>query len=95
MVRRVLPVLYAALGTAYAGAAGFSEAPHSGQLVLLAGACLCAVAYEMVTGTGAPSSKKDLSPVVIAGQVCTGPHQKNFLVTANLCHFGAKLEPVF
>lgn len=44
----MLLVLLTALGTASAGVASFTEAPHPGQLVMLGIASGCAVAYEII-----------------------------------------------
>jgi hypothetical protein len=50
MIRRALTVLLAALATACASAAGFSEAPSVGQLVFVVAACLFAAGLQVVTG---------------------------------------------
>lgn len=60
MARRLLLVLFTALGTACAGAAGFSEAPHEAQLVTLALACSFVVAHEMISTSWIQNIKKPL-----------------------------------
>jgi hypothetical protein len=47
MVRRAMTVLLAALAAASAGAAGFTEAPHAGQLAALVAACIFAAALQL------------------------------------------------
>jgi hypothetical protein len=49
MIHRAPTVLLAALGTACASAAGFAEAPHTGQLAFLIAACVLAAALQTVT----------------------------------------------
>ncbi|MGH3776502.1 MAG: hypothetical protein ACRDRR_12360 [Pseudonocardiaceae bacterium] len=49
MVRLVLTVLFAALGAACAGVAGFSDPPDARQLVALMGACIFVAAYQITT----------------------------------------------
>jgi hypothetical protein len=51
-------VLFAALAAACAGAAGFTEAPHAGQLAALAGACVFAAALQTMDNADAAPSKK-------------------------------------
>ena len=49
MVLRALTVLFAALVTACAGAAGFNDAPHTGQVVILISAAIFSGAFQALT----------------------------------------------
>jgi hypothetical protein len=68
MFRRALPVLLAALVAECAGAAGFTEAPHAGQLAALIGTCIFAAALQTMDSADAAPSKKvcDCETVLIA-----------------------------
>jgi hypothetical protein len=51
MIRRALTVLLAVLVAACAGATGFNEAPHAGQLIFLVLTCFFAAALQAVTAS--------------------------------------------
>lgn len=92
MVRRALTVLFAVLATACAGAAGFADAPHAGQIMLLAGACIFAAAVHWITAPTLPAPKKAAEAKLGTGRHLAAPaSSKKSTVAQFVSH---RVEPV-